>query len=996
MISQPTNIVATPKTVNAVVTAVLEYENEEKLESDLEMMDKLSKGETLSFEGTERVQEYYNEESGELRLTGSWAARHNLLGVAVDNSIMTNLVLGMSPDGKNAPRYKTSHDGIMKYDFLMDMTYSSNKYINIGFAIGDFETKKQLKEIHNTGNDVLSKLLDDFWLVEVDNKFVKPISRVEAQVDHYKSRSDELLLHKHRLTSRGCEVLLSDGTVGYRLLDESFIKNGSNRLMMDIISKNAELNECIARGFDVDVVDKELSQITGDNDMSFYKLIAFEEMKDMFGTEQKIIHETYKNSLSEWHTELVDLLDKTNRNEGDRKRIAVLESKLDKKNKTRELGFIAKDIRTEKSSSTLDEVCKKQLDEVLKKYPDFKQKNLLAKSKKDLNERFKVGEPLTDKEIKNVLKIVFDKQHSSDQLRVMAMIANTHKGRFNYEQLKNQFSVIESKYLKSRGIDNGMNMYISKAGIFTQIHLKNQIKLINKDVVAPLFTSTQAKEIITEINANLEKLAKPQQLNTKQQEAIVKGLINTRRAFIVSAPPGSGKTLAVAKPIIDSLRATTQGRVYGAVVSNNASNILQNEIKADEGLNITKLVSGLRDGSIELTEQDIVCIDEASMLALKDASEIMEKVVNARSRIVFIGDIRQLHSVGAGNAMDLLLSTINDDSKIQLDKVVRQKNPHQAKVVELIGDISDRKGLAQYTLNRLLMNRQVQFRDSKEQTFAKLMKDYVASVKTSDLAHNKIYAHTVDDVITLNNTAIKMLIKENLIGANHINTQYVKRPDDLGLQKQYDISLHEKSRVMFKDTFKYQDVMGDNQKIVNGQAGEIVSILGNSVTIKMDDGQVATVNTNTFKSLMPAMAQSLHSSQGDTVGKTFTYIDKAYSRKLLLIGISRGKEDNQLYVNGDEDTLMKVLKTDGNNTNVLANVEAAEIDVYEKAYEEAIKANGNDFEKINESIDFETLKSIVDKLDEVNDEVMIENDDVIATDNNNNKELENGTRPISF
>ncbi|MEU7843966.1 MobF family relaxase [Micromonospora sp. NPDC049114] len=147
------------------------------------------------------------------------------------------------------------------------------------------------------------------------------------------------------------------------------------------------------------------------------------------------------------------------------------------------------------------------------------------------------------------------------------------------------------------------------------------------------------------------------------QAAAVKGLLTSgARLSVLSAPAGTGKSFTVGA-VAKALSDLDGGRVFGLATSQIATEVL-----ADDGVTAMntarwllvqdRLAAGtasLDDMRWALNDNDIVVVDEASMVDTPDLDRIREYVEHRRARLLLAGDPRQLASVGAGGAMEMVV-----------------------------------------------------------------------------------------------------------------------------------------------------------------------------------------------------------------------------------------------------------------------------------------------------------------------------------------------------
>ena len=73
-------------------------------------------------------------------------------------------------------------------------------------------------------------------------------------------------------------------------------------------------------------------------------------------------------------------------------------------------------------------------------------------------------------------------------------------------------------------------------------------------------------------------------------------------------------------------------------------------------------------------------VDEASMLSARDTATLLESAEKTKARVILVGDVKQLGSVGAGAAFAQLQSAGMETAK--LAEIVRQTNPLTKEAVE--------------------------------------------------------------------------------------------------------------------------------------------------------------------------------------------------------------------------------------------------------------------------------------------------------------------------
>lgn len=151
---------------------------------------------------------------------------------------------------------------------------------------------------------------------------------------------------------------------------------------------------------------------------------------------------------------------------------------------------------------------------------------------------------------------------------------------------------------------------------------------------------------------------------------------------ILYGKPGTGKTTTL-KRIIQSFDQSGLSGIIATPTGKAAKRA--NEVLLSDGTGYSRKpdslttfralgynpATGYKYSHQKKLDWDYVVLEEASMLALEDARNVLAAIDPARTRVVIVGDPYQLPSVGAGN---FLFDCIDSDKipKIELVKIFRQ------------------------------------------------------------------------------------------------------------------------------------------------------------------------------------------------------------------------------------------------------------------------------------------------------------------------------------
>ncbi|GHE40006.1 SF1B family DNA helicase RecD2 [Streptomyces griseoaurantiacus] len=157
-----------------------------------------------------------------------------------------------------------------------------------------------------------------------------------------------------------------------------------------------------------------------------------------------------------------------------------------------------------------------------------------------------------------------------------------------------------------------------------------------------------------------------------EQEAAVK-LALTRKVAVLTGGPGCGKSFTV-RSIVELARAKKAKVVLAAPTGRAAKRLA--ELTGAEASTVHRLLELKPGGDAAYDRErpldaDLVVVDEASMLDLLLANKLV-KAVPPGAHLLFVGDVDQLPSVGAGEVLRDLLAEGGPVSAVRLTRVFRQ------------------------------------------------------------------------------------------------------------------------------------------------------------------------------------------------------------------------------------------------------------------------------------------------------------------------------------
>ena len=166
---------------------------------------------------------------------------------------------------------------------------------------------------------------------------------------------------------------------------------------------------------------------------------------------------------------------------------------------------------------------------------------------------------------------------------------------------------------------------------------------------------------------------------TAGQKAMVTAVATSGRGVeLVVGVAGSGKSTA-----LDVARRAFEAagyRVLGTAISGQAARTLGTEAGIDEPRTIASLLWRLDHGQLKLDDRTVVCCDEAGMADDPAMLRLLAATEAAGSKLVIVGDHRQIGAVGPGGSLEALVSRHRGGVHL-LTENVRQADPDERAVL---------------------------------------------------------------------------------------------------------------------------------------------------------------------------------------------------------------------------------------------------------------------------------------------------------------------------
>ena len=437
---------------------------------------------------------------------------------------------------------------------------------------------------------------------------------------------------------------------------------------------------------------------------------------------------------------------------------------------------------------------------------------------------------------------------------------------------------------------------------------------------------------INNLKKELEKVEEEinLKLSDKQKEAIES--INDNNVCVITGGPGTGKTTII-KAIIELYKKHGMKPVLCAPTGRAAKRMT--ETTGEEAKTLHRLLElmGGDDENLFSTELlvtpidgDLIIVDEASMLDMFLMNYLV-KAIYKGTKLVLVGDIDQLPSVGPGRVLNDIIES-EQICTITLNQIFRQAA--KSKIILNAHRVNEGKYFVTgNTKETELEGENIRLLDDffyiNEKNQEEIQKIIVS------LCKGRLQKYRDYDFFT--NIQIITPTKKGKLGTKELNIllQNELNPIEEGKEeKEYGaIKFREQDRVMqIKNNYNilwekeskvdFKKELGNG--IFNGELGKIekINTVNKTISVKFDDGKVATYESADLDQLEHAYAITVHKSQGSEFDVVILVISQSapmlLTRNLIYTAMTRAKK--LLIVIGTQNTINYMIN---NNTTKQRN-----------------------------------------------------------------------------
>jgi exodeoxyribonuclease V alpha subunit len=386
------------------------------------------------------------------------------------------------------------------------------------------------------------------------------------------------------------------------------------------------------------------------------------------------------------------------------------------------------------------------------------------------------------------------------------------------------------------------------------------------------------------------------ELSEKQKEALV--AINDNNVCIITGGPGTGKTTII-KAILELYKSKKKKTVLCAPTGRAAKRMTETTGEEAKTLHRLLEIGKIEDESVEKNkievaplDADVVIVDEVSMVDIFLMNYLV-KALYQGTKLVLVGDVDQLPSVGPGNVLADMIES-NKIKTIVLNKIFRQAA--KSKII----------------LNSHRVNNGQTF-VKQEETEEELNKDFFyIKENNQDKVLNQIISLCNGRLQSYGNydffKSIQVITptKKGMLGTKELNKVLQENLNPLpegGIERQnLGASFRAGDRVMQiknnydifweRETYGYETGNG----VFNGEFGTILKLddVEKRVKIKFDDEKYSWYQYSELDQIEHAYAITVHKAQGSEFDVVIMPIVQAapmlLTRNLLYTGMTRAKK----------------------------------------------------------------------------------------------------------
>jgi len=356
------------------------------------------------------------------------------------------------------------------------------------------------------------------------------------------------------------------------------------------------------------------------------------------------------------------------------------------------------------------------------------------------------------------------------------------------------------------------------------------------------------------------------------QKAAIYSLGTGGRLSFVTGVAGAGKTTLL-KPLVTAWQDDTSLDAAGREVIGVATAWRQADALQDTGIKRTfaldPFLRGVEGGSIALSRNTVLVIDEVSQIAPRPFLKLLEAQARHGLTIKGLGDREQAQAIEAGDTIEIMQRTLPKEAMPELLTTVRQATPRAREIAGLF-----RKGDAQTALNMKLEDGTVRMVGGDQDEVVAHVADLYIQRRDALRAAGSAMGVTISALTNQDAADISRAVRERLKARGELGQEEVfhQAIDQRGETYDLPIATGDKVR-LFRKTY----ALIEGKPGFIGANGDVVEVVGQSVDglqLRDADGRMGAVQWRALKDsrsdrllLGFGHALTIDSAQGITSGE---------------------------------------------------------------------------------------------------------------------------------
>lgn len=450
---------------------------------------------------------------------------------------------------------------------------------------------------------------------------------------------------------------------------------------------------------------------------------------------------------------------------------------------------------------------------------------------------------------------------------------------------------------------DGTNSFVRRdSQLFTTQEMVDAELRILDAATAPVIPAATFDVFEQKVAERREKLAEKGFSLPAGQEALAREFALSERLLVAGiGAAGAGKTASVSLAV-ETIQAAG-GRVIGMAPTAAAAKVLGDElgIGADTVAKVLAAnTDGAKAGPISIRPGDVLLIDEAGMVSTRDFDALVQIAAERGALVRVMGDDRQLSAVGAGGALRLIDREVG---AVHLDELFRFKNEQEATATLHLREpaaVGKDEPFGWYRAQGRVAGGDGEA--MTQQVFAAWQKD-ISEGKSS-----LMMGSSNESVAALNALAQAHRISTS---GEPTGEGVILRPGSAPGQAQATVFAGD--TIVTRRNDRRLSVFAGRDFVKNGDRWSVEGV-GEDGSLQVrhveHGGTVTLPAAYVRENVELGYALTVHRAQGATVDTAHALIDSRADRAGAYVGLSRGREQNNLYVRLNEgEKLDEVLET---------------------------------------------------------------------------------------